>query len=165
MHQRHRRAGRQRLARRSHHGVAGPADFYKGFDTQIDATQLCPTSEMLAQFTGQGPQPNKAIIGKNAFAHESGIHQDGVLKDTTTYEIMTPLSVGRAESKLVMGKHSGATRCGSSWRRSATWWAPTTCWKRSRAFKNVADHKKEVFEEDLHAIMESLPSGIVASTP
>ena len=87
--------------------LQGPQDFYKGFDTQIDAAKCHAVH-------GPGAAANKAIIGKNAFAHESGIHQDGVLKDTTTYEIMTPLSVGRAESKLVMGKHSGATRCGWS---------------------------------------------------
>jgi 2-isopropylmalate synthase len=140
-------------------------DFYKGFDTQIDATQLCPTSEMLAEFTGQGPQPNKAIIGRNAFAHESGIHQDGVLKDTTTYEIMTPLSVGRAESKLVMGKHSGRHALRVELAKIGYVVGTYDLLEAFRAFKNVADHKKEVFEEDLHAIMESLPSGIVASTP
>jgi 2-isopropylmalate synthase len=140
-------------------------DFYKGFDTQIDATQLCPTSEMLAEFTGQGPQPNKAIIGRNAFAHESGIHQDGVLKDTTTYEIMTPLSVGRAESKLVMGKHSGRHALRVELAKIGYVVGTYDLLEAFRAFKDVADHKKEVFEEDLHAIMESLPSGIVASTP
>jgi 2-isopropylmalate synthase len=140
-------------------------DFFKGFDTQIDATQLYPTSEMLAQFTGQGPQPNKAIIGKNAFAHESGIHQDGVLKDKLTYEIMTPQSVGRAESKLVMGKHSGrhALRV-----ELAALGYPVGSYdllEAFRRFKNVADHQKEVFADDLHAIMKSMPEGVIATTP
>src|SRR5919202_3491224 len=69
-------------------------DYYANFYSQLDTTQLYPTSELLAQFTGQGVQPNKAIVGRNAFAHESGIHQDGVLKDKTTYEIMKPMDVG-----------------------------------------------------------------------
>ena len=140
-------------------------DFYAGFETQIDATQLCPTSEMLAEFTGQGPQPNKAIIGKNAFAHESGIHQDGVLKDTTTYEIMTPQSVGRAESKLVMGKHSGRHALRVELAKIGYPVGSYDLLEAFRVFKNVADHKKEVLEEDLHAIMEMLPQGVIATTP
>ncbi|HZO26848.1 MAG TPA: 2-isopropylmalate synthase [Chloroflexota bacterium] len=140
-------------------------DFFTGFETQIDATQLCPTSEMLAEFTGQGPQPNKAIIGKNAFAHESGIHQDGVLKDTTTYEIMTPQSVGRAESKLVMGKHSGRHALRVELAKIGYPVGSYDLLEAFRVFKNVADHKKEVLEEDLHAIMEMLPQGVIATTP
>jgi 2-isopropylmalate synthase len=65
-------------------------DYFKDYYSQLDTTQLYPASELLARFTGQGVQPNKAIVGRNAFAHESGIHQDGVLKDKTTYEIMKP---------------------------------------------------------------------------
>ena len=69
--------------------------------------EIAKTSRLVSRMTGYAVQPNKAIIGRNAFAHEAGIHQDGVLKDKITYEIMTPQSVGRLESKLVMGKHSG----------------------------------------------------------
>jgi isopropylmalate/homocitrate/citramalate synthase len=69
--------------------------------------QLFPTSQMLSEITGVAVQPNKAIIGRNAFAHEAGIHQDGMLKNPLTYEIMTPQSVGVPDSKLVLGKHSG----------------------------------------------------------
>jgi 2-isopropylmalate synthase len=140
-------------------------DFYKGIDTQIDATHLYPTSEMLAEFTGQGPQPNKAIIGKNAFAHESGIHQDGVLKDKITYEIMTPQSVGRAESKLVMGKHSGRHALRVELGKIGYEVGTYDLLEAFRCFKNVADHKKEVLEEDLHAIMASLPREVIATTP
>jgi 2-isopropylmalate synthase len=82
------------------------ADKYP-FETQIATEQLYPTSQMLEEITGIAVQPNKAIIGRNAFAHEAGIHQDGMLKNPLTYEIMTPKSVGVPDSKLVLGKHSG----------------------------------------------------------
>ncbi|HXZ32655.1 MAG TPA: 2-isopropylmalate synthase [Terriglobales bacterium] len=85
------------------------------FETGVVAEQLFPSSQMLTEITGVPVQPNKAIIGRNAFAHEAGIHQDGVLKNPLTYEIMTPRSVGVPDSTLVLGKHSGrhalAIRC------------------------------------------------------
>jgi len=77
------------------------------YDTGVAAEQLYPTSQMLCEITGVPVQPNKAIIGRNAFAHEAGIHQDGMLKNPLTYEIMTPQSVGVPDSTLVLGKHSG----------------------------------------------------------
>jgi 2-isopropylmalate synthase len=78
------------------------------YDTLIDSTKLFVTSQLLASLTDEAVQSNKAIVGRNAFAHEAGIHQDGVLKDTRTYEIMTPESVGQsASSRLVLGRHSG----------------------------------------------------------
>src|SRR5437764_1370809 len=82
------------------------ADKY-AFETAIASEQLYPTSQLLEEITGIPVQPNKAIIGRNAFAHEAGIHQDGMLKNRLTYEIMTPQSVGVPDSKLVLGKHSG----------------------------------------------------------
>jgi 2-isopropylmalate synthase len=85
------------------------------FETRIVTEQLFPASQMLASIITFGPQPNKAIVGENAFAHEAGIHQDGYLKERTTYEIIEPKSVGVPESRLVLGKHSGrhalAKRC------------------------------------------------------
>jgi 2-isopropylmalate synthase len=141
------------------------SDFYAGLETQIDATQLCPTSEMLARFTGQGPQPNKAIIGKNAFAHESGIHQDGVLKDKITYEIMTPQSVGRAESKLVLAKHSGRHALRVELAKIGYPVGTYDLLDVFHRFKIVADHQGELFEEDLHKLMEDAPEGVLASTP
>jgi 2-isopropylmalate synthase len=85
------------------------------FATSIETPQLFPASQLLTEIIGVGPQPNKAIVGRNAFAHEAGIHQDGFLKERTTYEIMEPRSVGVPESRLVLGKHSGrhalADRC------------------------------------------------------
>jgi 2-isopropylmalate synthase len=85
------------------------------YETNIRTEQIFPASQMLSEITGVGVQPNKAIIGRNAFAHEAGIHQDGMLKNPLTYEIMTPQSVGVPDSTLVLGKHSGrhalAQRC------------------------------------------------------
>jgi 2-isopropylmalate synthase len=77
------------------------------FTTGIHSEHLFPSSQMLGSIISFGPQPNKAIVGRNAFAHEAGIHQDGYLKERTTYEIMEPRSVGVPESRLVLGKHSG----------------------------------------------------------
>jgi 2-isopropylmalate synthase len=78
-----------------------------GYETGVVSEQLFPTSQLLSEMTGVPVQPNKAVIGRNAFAHEAGIHQDGMLKNPLTYEIMTPQSVGVPDSKLVLGKHSG----------------------------------------------------------
>ena len=80
---------------------------YFGLDVGVDASQIVPASRMVSQTTGFVVQPNKAVVGANAFAHESGIHQDGMLKNAQTYEIMTPESVGVSKTSLVMGKHSG----------------------------------------------------------
>jgi 2-isopropylmalate synthase len=77
------------------------------YETAIDARQLYPASKLLSEITGVSVQPNKAIVGRNAFAHEAGIHQDGVIKNPLTYEIMTPQSVGVPDNRLVLGKHSG----------------------------------------------------------
>ena len=77
------------------------------YETGVVSEQLYPTSQLLSEITGVPVQPNKAIIGRNAFAHEAGIHQDGMLKNPLTYEIMTPQSVGLPDSRLVLGKHSG----------------------------------------------------------
>ena len=77
------------------------------FTTGVHAEQLYPSSQMLTEITGVSVQPNKAIVGSNAFAHEAGIHQDGMIKNPLTYEIMTPQSVGVPEGRLVLGKHSG----------------------------------------------------------
>jgi 2-isopropylmalate synthase len=77
------------------------------FSTSVNTTEIYPSSQMLAQITGKGVQPNKAIVGENAFAHEAGIHQHGVLKNPLCYEIMTPESVGLTSNKIVIGKHSG----------------------------------------------------------
>src|SRR5437660_12267339 len=77
------------------------------YQTAIRSEQLFPSSQLLSEITGVAVQPNKAIIGRNAFAHEAGIHQDGMIKNPLTYEIMTPQSVGVPSARLVLGKHSG----------------------------------------------------------
>src|SRR5262249_13119765 len=121
------------------------------------------TSEMLATFTGQGPQPNKAIIGKNAFAHESGIHQDGVLKDKITYEIMTPQSVGRAETKLVLAKHSGRHALRVELAKLGYAVGTYDLIDVFQRFKVVADRQGELFEGDLHALMQDVQ--VAVTTP
>jgi len=81
-------------------------DYYP-FETKIVTEQLYPCSQLLTSIITFGPQPNKAIVGANAFAHEAGIHQDGYLKNKSTYEIIDPMSVGVPQGKLILGKHSG----------------------------------------------------------
>ena len=122
--------------------------------TRIDATQIVPASKLVSQITGYPVQPNKAVVGANAFAHESGIHQDGVLKHRETYEIMRAEDVGWAQNKLVLGKHSGRNAFKS--RLSAlgivldSEEALNTAFTR---FKELADKKHEIFDEDLQALV------------
>jgi len=127
-------------------------DFF-GVDTQVDATQLFSTSRLVSQISGFAVQPNKAVVGKNAFRHASGIHQDGVLKERSNYEIMDPVSVGVPRSELVLGKLSG--RHGLQSRLSELGYAPTDEEMAHiyDAFKEVADKKREVTDRDLIALM------------
>ncbi|MCS7314042.1 MAG: 2-isopropylmalate synthase [Bryobacterales bacterium] len=126
------------------------------FETGIVTEQLYPASRLLASLISFGPQPNKAIVGDNAFAHEAGIHQDGFLKERTTYEIMDPRTVGVPESKLVLGKHSG--RHALSKRCQDLGYALTReqleeVYQRFIAF---ADRKKGVRNEEIVAIIEQV---------
>ncbi len=105
--QRHRRAGRQLLAGRSRDGAAHAQRLLPRRHAASTRQRLVPTSRLVANITGMQVQRNKAIVGRNAFAHEAGIHQDGMLKERTTYEIMRPEDVGFAKTDLVLGKHSG----------------------------------------------------------
>ena len=128
-------------------------DFY-GAQTGIDTTQIAKTSRLVSNLTGIVVQPNKAIVGDNAFRHESGIHQDGVLKHRATYEIMRPQDVGLGESKLVLGKLSGRHAFA---KRLGTLGFRLSKGELDRAFarfKDLADKKKEVFDGDLVAIVE-----------
>lgn len=121
--------------------------------TDIVTEHIYPTSRMVTTITGIPVQPNKAIVGANAFAHESGIHQDGVLKERTTYEIMNPAHVGISTGNIVLGKHSG--RHALKDRVSAMGYSLTDD-ELNRVFgrfKEVADVKKEMFDEDLEAIL------------
>ncbi len=123
-------------------------------DTHIDTTQIMRTSRMVSAFTGMAVQPNKAIVGANAFAHEAGIHQDGMLKHHTTYEIMQPETVGLSSSLLVMGKHSG--RHAFRKRLEDMGYGDLSqedLNKAFRRFKRVADKKKVVTDADIEAII------------
>ncbi len=128
-------------------------DFYP-VESGIDASHIVPTSRLVASVTGFPVQPNKAIVGANAFAHESGIHQDGVLKHRETYEIMKAEDVGWNTNKLVLGKHSGRAAVRARFEdlgisfESAD--ALNDAFKR---FKELADKKHEIFDEDLQALV------------
>ena len=128
-------------------------DFY-GVDTRIDAKKIYPASRMVSTLTGLVVQRNKAIVGENAFAHESGIHQDGMLKHRETYEIMDPATVGIPKSSLVLGKHSGR----HAFRDRIVQLGYTLGEEQIEAafvkFKALADKKKEVFDEDIEALVD-----------
>jgi 2-isopropylmalate synthase len=122
--------------------------------TNVDSTHIMRCSRMVSHYTGIGIQPNKAIVGANAFAHESGIHQDGVLKHQATYEIMLPESVGLTENKMVLGKHSG--RHAYSKRLQQLGYTDLTPQQLDyyvEKFKVLADEKKTVTDADIEAIV------------
>ncbi len=125
-----------------------------GFDTNVNAEQIYPASRLVSGITGIMVQPNKAIVGDNAFAHESGIHQDGLLKDKTTYEIMRPESVGISRSTLVLGKHSGRHAFKARLAQLGYDISGDDLDKAFERFKSLADRKKEVFDEDIEAIVQ-----------
>jgi len=125
--------------------------------TRINTPRLVPTSRLLTNITGMHVQRNKAIVGRNAFAHEAGIHQDGMLKEPTTYEIMRPEDVGFTKTDLVLGKHSG--RAALSDRLKALGY-PVEGEKLDKvfeSFKRLADKKKEVYDSDLIALVDKRP--------
>ncbi len=124
-----------------------------GLETGINTHEIYPASAMLTNLTGLLVQLNKAVVGRNAFAHEAGIHQDGVLKEKSTYEIMRPETVGIKESKLVMGKHSGRHALKLKYQDMGFCLSPAELEKAYVLFKKVADRKKEVFDEDLMVIV------------
>lgn len=121
--------------------------------TNINTKQIMKTSRMVSNYMGMPVQPNKAIVGANAFAHESGIHQDGVLKDATTFEIMTPETVGLAQSRLVLGKHSGRHALKVRLRELGYDVEGDELNKVFVRFKQVADAKKNVTDADLEALV------------
>jgi len=128
-------------------------DVYGGVDTGVVTTEIYPTSRLLSSITGVSVQPNKAIVGDNAFAHEAGIHQDGVLKHQQTYEIMTPQSIGRPSNELVLGKHSGRHAFRERLRELGFELGPEELQAAFQRFKALADKKKVVYNEDLEAIV------------
>ena len=126
---------------------------YYGVDTRIDTRKLCPASRLLAELTGHAVPRNKAVVGANAFAHESGIHQHGMLKHRGTYEIMRPEDVGSVATQLVLGKHSG--RAALRARLAALGHAPddTALDNIFARFKRLAERQREVHDDDLHALV------------
>jgi 2-isopropylmalate synthase len=128
-------------------------DFLK-FDTGIRTEEIYRTSKLLQSITGVSVQPNKAIVGANAFAHEAGIHQHGVLQTPLTYEIMTPESVGVPKSQLVLGKHSGRHAFKKRLEELGVELSEEDLNKAFGRFKDLCDRKKEVFDEDLLALVE-----------
>ena len=122
-------------------------------DTNIHSEEITKASRLVSSITGFVVQPNKAIVGANAFAHESGIHQDGLLKAKQTYEIMTPASVGLTEHKMVLGKHSGRHAFLAKLKEMGHSLKEEDIDATFERFKKIADQKKEIFEEDLEAIV------------
>jgi 2-isopropylmalate synthase len=126
-------------------------DFY----TEIVTQYICPTSRVVSKLTGVVVQPNKAIVGANAFAHESGIHQDGVLKEASTYEIMTPSTVGLKKSTLPLGKLSGRNAFRTKLQEMGYYLNDDELNRVFLRFKDLADRKKTVFDEDLVSLIET----------
>lgn len=123
-------------------------------DTTLDATQIMTCSRLVSSITGFAVQPNKAIVGANAFAHESGIHQDGVLKNRETYEIMRAEDVGWSSNKLVLGKHSGRNAFRSRLKELGIEFdAEENLNEAFRRFKDLADKKHDIYDEDLLALV------------
>jgi 2-isopropylmalate synthase len=124
-----------------------------GLDTSTDTRELARTSRMVSRFTGYPVQPNKAIVGRNAFAHESGIHQDGVLKERTTYEIMDARDVGLESNSIVLGKHSGRHALRDALEQLGFKVSGQALNQAFARFKEIADKKKQVTSLDLEAIV------------
>ena len=124
------------------------------FETGVDTTQIMRASRLVSAVTGFVVQPNKAIVGANAFAHESGIHQHGMLKHAQTYEIMRPEDVGLTQSKLVMGKHSGRHAFREKLKDLGIDVGENAIEDAFRRFKDLADKKKEIFDEDILALID-----------
>jgi 2-isopropylmalate synthase len=128
-------------------------DFYQ-YDTRLNTKRLVPTSRLVSTITGLQVQRNKAIVGRNAFAHEAGIHQDGMLKERRTYEIMCPEDVGVAKTDLVMGKHSGRAALADRARAMGYRLTGEQLQTVFEQFKVLADKKKEVYDGDIAALIE-----------
>jgi 2-isopropylmalate synthase len=124
------------------------------YATNVKTEMITKASRLVSTITGFTVQPNKAIVGANAFAHESGIHQDGMLKNASTYEIMTPASIGLSESKLVMGKLSGRAAFREKLSELGYEMGDNAFQDAFRRFKALADKKREIFDEDIVALVD-----------
>lgn len=129
-----------------------------GLETGIDTTQIARTSRMVSNYTGIPVQPNKAIVGANAFAHEAGIHQDGMLKHNQTYEIMRPETVGLNRSRLVLGKHSGRHALKTHLEEMGYELTREELNEAFKRYKDLADKKKTITDADLEALIEDQAS-------
>jgi len=134
-----------------------------GLETGIVSEHLYPASQLLAELISFGPQPNKAIVGSNAFAHEAGIHQDGFLKERTTYEIMDPLSVGVPASKLILGKHSGRHALNQRCQDLGFFLTREELNAVYERFTAMADRKKGVTNEEIALLVRELTAAAVRS--
>jgi 2-isopropylmalate synthase len=128
---------------------------YFGLQMKINTRRLCPTSRLVSHVTGLAVQRNKAIVGQNAFAHEAGIHQDGLLKERTTYEIMRPEDVGLAHTEFVLGKHSGRHALRDRVQELGYHLDEAQFQHVFEAFKSLADRKKVIYDADIEALAES----------
>ena len=153
-HQRHRRARRQRRAGRGRDGDARRATTCCRSGPASTRRMLTRASKLVAAATSFPVQYNKAIVGRNAFAHESGIHQDGMLKNAQTYEIMTPESVGVKQTSLVMGKHSGRHAFVHKLEELGYQLAANQLEDAFVRFKALADRKKQIYDEDIEALVD-----------
>src|SRR5438105_8875255 len=134
-------------------GLRTLKDFFK-LETRLDTTHIVPTSRLVSQITGFVVQPNKAVVGANAFAHASGIHQDGVIKARETYEIMTAEDVGWATNKIVLGKLSGRNAFKQRLKELGIELEGEEDYNKAfQRFKDLADKKAEIFDEDLQALV------------
>ncbi len=134
-------------------------------ETNIDISHIVPTSRLVSSITGFPVQPNKAIVGANAFAHESGIHQDGILKHRETYEIMRAEDVGWNTNKLVLGKHSGRAAVKARFESLGITFADVDALNAAFAkFKDLADKKHDIFDEDLQALVSDVQPQAVIET-
>jgi 2-isopropylmalate synthase len=124
-----------------------------GLETGIDTTQISRMSRMVSNYTGIPVQPNKAIVGANAFSHEAGIHQDGILKNQMTYEIMRPETIGLSRSNLVLGKHSGRHALKVHLEEMGHDLSPNDLDRTFERFKELADKKKNITDADLEALL------------
>ncbi len=127
-------------------------DFFNA-ETNINTEEIMRSSRLVTKITGMSVQPNKAIVGANAFAHESGIHQDGLLKEKTTYEIITPETIGLHKTQFVLGKHSGRHAFRTRLKEIGYDLDDDAINSAFERFKKVADQKKEIFDEDLETIV------------
>ncbi len=128
---------------------------YIPFHTGVNTKEIVQSSRLLSAITGFAVQPNKAIVGANAFAHESGIHQDGMLKHNKTYEIMSPESVGLSKSKLVLGKHSGRHAFKQKLIEMGYNLGDNFVNDAFKRFKNLSDKKKDIYDKDLVALVDN----------